>query len=82
VVQLDDVPVMQVSNFTVCNNLQLHGNIRTDKTVHKYENVMSDTTSKGNVQSVAGSSAQCHEVTPAQCAVSLVAMLQQVAAEW
>jgi len=64
VVQLDDVPVTQFSIFTVCNNLPLNGNIRTDR-VHKYENVMSDTRSKGNVQSVAGSSAQCHTVTAA-----------------
>jgi hypothetical protein len=43
---------------------------------------MSDTASKGNVQSVAGRSTQCHTVTAAYCIVSLVAMLQQVAAEW
>jgi hypothetical protein len=38
---------------------------------------MSDIASKGNVQSVAGNSAQCHTVTPAQCTVSLVAKLEQ-----
>jgi len=59
VVQLDDVALTQVSNFTVCNNLPLNGNLRTDR-VHDYENVMSDNTSKGNVQSVAGIRAQCH----------------------
>ena len=63
-VQLDDVAVTQVSNFTVCNNLPLNGNLRTER-LHKYDNVLSDTTSKGNVQSIAGSSAQCHTVTPA-----------------
>ena len=57
--QLDDVPVTQVSNFTICSNLPLNGNLRTDR-VHKYENVMSDTTNKGNVQSAAGSNTQCH----------------------
>ena len=63
-VQLDDVALTQDSNFTVCNNLPLNGNIRTDRE-YKYDNMLSDTTSKGNVQSVAGSSAQCHTVTPA-----------------
>ena len=70
---LDDVAVTQVK-FTVCNNLPLNGNLRTDR-VHKYGNVMSDTTSKGNIQSVAASSTHCHTVTPAKCTVSLVAML-------
>jgi hypothetical protein len=63
-VQLDDVPLTQVSNFTVCNTLSFNGKIRTDRQ-HKYENMMSDTTSKSNVQSVAGSSTQCHTVISA-----------------
>ena len=63
-VQLDDVALTQVIKFTVCNNLPLNGNLRTDR-VHNYENIMSDTTNKGNVQSVAGSNAHCHHtVTP------------------
>jgi len=39
--------------------------------------MMSDTTSKGNVWSVAGSSTQCHTLISAQCTALLVAMLQQ-----
>ena len=31
VVQVDDVCLIQVSNFTVCNNLPLNGNFRTDR---------------------------------------------------
>ena len=30
-VQLDDVSLTQVSNVTVCNNLPLNGNLRTDR---------------------------------------------------
>jgi hypothetical protein len=31
VVQLDDVPLTQVSNITACRNLPLNGNIRNDR---------------------------------------------------
>ena len=64
-VQPDDVPLTQVSNFTVCNNLPLNGNLRTDTEFTSIENAMSGTTNKGNVHSVAGSSAQRHTVISA-----------------